>query len=40
VRQVPTAAPGKTPDREGVSRFSLVVMAAPVSSQDSKSRAI
>jgi hypothetical protein len=30
VRQVPATAPGMTPDPEGVSRFSLVVMAAPV----------
>jgi hypothetical protein len=27
---VPATAPGMTPDPEGVSRFSLVVMAAPV----------
>jgi hypothetical protein len=40
VRQVPATAPGMTPDPEGVSRFSLVVMAAPVSARTSQSRAI
>jgi hypothetical protein len=40
VRQVAATLPAMAPDWEGVSRFSLVVMAAPVTKQVSKSRAI
>jgi len=40
VRQVAATLPAMAPDWEGVSRFSLVVIVVPVSSQIAKSRAI